>query len=72
MIAGTGANTRQERVRATDGARAHVKRRSTTTVASVVVPRPFTRDAWPFGGAFATHLLESAGRRLPRFLALFG
>ena len=57
---GTGASTRQDSVRTPTGP-VLVHSAATTTVADVIVPKPWARDSWPLSGTITTHVVRSDG-----------
>jgi hypothetical protein len=64
---GTGSSSRS------DSSAAGVRTsQSNTTVADVVVPVPFTQDAWPLSGSITTHLVTSGGVDLTAVLTFNG
>jgi len=62
---GTGSSSRA------DGTGTFIMQ-STTTLADVVVPAPFTRDAWPLSGSVTTHLVMMGGIDQPSVLTFNG
>lgn len=57
---GNGSSSRQDSVRTASGM-VLVQTASTTTVADVIVPRPWARDSWPVSGTITTHVVSSDG-----------